>query len=168
MLDKQLEQLESHLADLLAEHRSLLSLIQRKRQALQRADARAVGECCELENQRVQQIGTIEKARQAAIAQVTRQLIDGATQPLTLLQIAERCDEPRRSRLLGLRAEVRDCMEQVRREAAVTRMAMDRLLAHVNGVVQGVVQAIGGGGTYGRRGHRAVSPAMAGGFSATV
>ncbi len=166
-MDKQLNQLESHLRQLLTEHESLLSLIRRKQAAMREANARLVGDCCELENQRVQRIGEIEKSRQGVVAELTAMLTPGAAKPMTVGQVAERVDEPRRGKLLVLQSKLIGVIGDIRRESAVTRAAMERLLNHVNGMVQTIVKTVGGG-TYGRRGVVQATPSLVSSFSATV
>ena len=167
-MDKQLDQLEQHLRSLLAEHEQLLSLIRSKADALRAADASRVGHCCELENHRVQKIGEIEKQRQAVVIAITQQLDPTATQQMSLTAIAEHTEEPRRGRLLVLQAQLTQHMNDVRRESAVLRTAMQRLMNHVNGMIQSVVQNVTGSGTYDRRGVVASAPAVARSFSATA
>lgn len=166
-MDKQLNQLESHLRDLLTEHESLLTLVRRKQKAMREADARLVGDCCELENERVQKIGEIEKTRQVVVAELTAMLAPGAAKPLTVSQIAERLDEPQRGKLLVLQAKLVGVIHDVRQESAVTKAAMERLLSHVNGMVQTIVKTVGGG-TYGRQGEVRATPSLVSSFSATV
>ena len=166
-MDKQLNQLESHLQQLLTEHESLLSLVRRKQQAMREANARLVGDCCELENERVQKIGEIEKTRQLVVAELTEMLAPGAAKPLTVGQIAEHLDEPRRGRVLVIQTQLVRVIGDVRKESAITRAAMERLLNHVNGMVQTIVKTVGGA-TYGRGGMVSAAPSLVSSFSATV
>jgi hypothetical protein len=166
-LDRQLQQLEQQLRDLLSEHDALLALIRRKREALRQAKPSVVSACCQSENGHVQKIGEIEKARQQLAAIITRQIDPDATCPMALREIAEQVDEPQRGRLLVLHQQLKERMEQVRRESAVTRRAMEGLLNHVQGIVQSLTQYVGGGGTYGRRGVVTCAPAGASSFSLT-
>ncbi len=167
-MDKHLTQLETHLRQLLEEHTALLSLIRSKAEALRKADAARVGECCELENHRVQKIGEIEKNRQAVVVALTQQLDPAATEPMSLKRIAEHTDEPQRGHILVLQAQLTQMMNDVRRESAVLRHAMQRLMNHVNGMIQSIVQNVSGSGTYNQRGVVASSPAVAASFSATA
>ena len=166
-MDKQLRQLEQHLRDLLEEHEAMLRLIQRKREAVRQARPAVVEDCTERENQHVQRIGQIEKARQELVAQITTALDAQATEPMRLGQIVERLDEPQRGRLLALQAKLRDCMEQVRRESRVVADAMTGLLQHVQGLVQMVAQTVGGGGVYSSRGRVDAAYAGVSSFSTT-
>ncbi len=167
-MDKQLDNLERQLRELLEAHETMLTLLRRKREAVRHAAPAVVSECTERENECVKRIGAIESSRQQGVAELTRMFEPGATEPLRLAELAERLPEPRRGRLLVLHQQLKGVMEQVRREAAVTRRAMDGLLSHVQGMVQMVVQTVGGGGTYGRRGRVTPAAAVVSSFSTTV
>ncbi len=167
-MDKQWDMLERYLHELIEVHQSMLSLVQRKREAVRQAKPAVVSECTERENELVKRIGAIETERQKVAAELTRLLDAGATEPMRLADLAERVDEPRRGRLLVLHQQLMDVMQTLRRESAITRQAMEGLLNHVQGMVQMLVQTVGGGGTYGRRGRVNAAAAVVSSFSTTV
>ncbi len=166
-MDEQLRQLERHLRELLAEHDGMLELIRRKRQALRTARPAEVDRCTRAENRHVQRIGQIEKERQRVVAALTQSIAPQAQRPLRLGQIADAVGEPTRGRLLTLRQMIHQRIDEVRHESRVTRTAMEGLLNHVQGMVQSIVQHVGGGGTYERRGRVATASATVSSFHTT-
>jgi len=166
-VDKHLNELEQQLRQLLTEHDALLMLLRRKREAVRQARPAVVEDCTQRENQRVQTIGRLEQARQQTVAAITQAIDPQATELMRLAAIAERIDEPQRGRLLVLQAQLRERMEQVRRESKIAAQAMQGLLHHVQGLMQMVVQTVGGGGVYSRRGHVAASSGHVSSFSTT-
>lgn len=163
-----LAQLENHLRELLEEHEAMAAMLRLKREALKRAQPQVVNDCTNRENKHVQRIGEIEKQRQRVVAALTQVIVPQARQPLSLGQIAERSDEPMRGRLLVLQQKLHQTMREIQRESAVTRTAMEGLLHHVQGIVQSIVQNVGGGGTYSRRGQVSVAGATVSSFNATA
>ena len=164
----QMKQLENHLRDLLDEHESMLTLIKRKRDGLKRAQPQVVNDCTNRENRHVQRIGEIEKQRQRVVAALTQVIVPQAPQPLSLGQIAEHASEPTRGRLLVLQKRLHETMQAIQRESSITRRAMEGLLNHVQGIVQSIVQNVGGGGTYCRRGQVSAAGARVSSFNATA
>ena len=150
--DSKVAQLEAILSRQLAEHQQLLSLIGRKRQAVRRADHRLVVDCCRQENRRVQKIGELEKARLSLTGELTLMLAPGVAEPMRLRPLAELVSEPARGRLLVLRQQLCSLMAQVRRDAGVAQRATETLARHMQGIVQTISGAIGGGAAYGRAG----------------
>ena len=151
-MDHQVAQLEATLAQQLHEHDQLLELIQRKRQALRAADHRLVADCCRQENGRVQRIGELEKQRLLLAGELTLLLVPGATEPLRLDALAQRLAEPAQGRLLVLRQQLRQRMEQVRHDAGIAQRAAEALARHMQGLVQTLSGVMSGGAAYGRAG----------------
>lgn len=163
-----IHELERLLTDMLAEHERLEALLQTKLDALRRADAKAVTDCCGRENQIVQKIATLEKRRQAVVAQITQQHNPAAAELMTMAAIAATVDEPRKGRLLTLHAKLRSTAEQTQRTVRVAKQATEGLLNHVQGLMQRIARVVNDGGTYGRAGRVATAaPAMTSSFSIT-
>ncbi len=150
MLDQPAIQLQEQLVALLAEHQQLLALIEKKLQALTKADHALIHECCLKENQHIQRIGEIEKARQALLGRITQMLAPRSAKPMSLVEIAGRLPEPARGKVLALRQNLRQLLESIGRRNQVARKATESLLHHVQGVISLVTQAVNGS-TYGRR-----------------
>jgi len=152
LIDKKAAQLEAILAQQLDEHDQLLGLVTRKRQAVRQAERGLVVDCCKQENQRIQRIAELEKVRLGVTGELTLLLDPGAAEPMRLGELAQRLTEPARGRLLVLRQQLRQRMEQVRREAGIAQRATELLARHMQGVVQTISSAIGGGAAYSRSG----------------
>jgi hypothetical protein len=165
-MDKWLDELETCLRQMHEEHHQMLALIQRKQQAMRQAKADAVHECCGLENQCIQRIGEVEKKRQACLGRLTAAWAPNSAKPLTIVEIAERVAEPRRGRLLVLKAQLTELMHGVRRENQVAQIATQGLIQHVQGVIKQVAAAMNPG-TYGRRGPVVSSNMPCSSFSVT-
>jgi hypothetical protein len=166
-MDKMLSQLEQHLRELLREHEQLLTLIERKEQALRHAQPDLVSDCCRRENQHVQRIGAIEKRRQVLVGQITRQIDPAGSQPFNLRQIAEHASPAQRDRLMVLHAELRQLMVTIKQRNDVARRATEGLLHHVQGVMHAVGQAFASVGVYGRKGVNMGAPAVVSSFTIT-
>ncbi len=151
-MDKDIQELERSLKRLREEHQALLALIARRRNALRRMDLLELESLSVLETERVRAIGEIERQRREAVRKITVALEPGSNMPMKLSILADRVGEPARGRLLMLRSELHDLIEQCRRENGVTKRATESLLHHVRGVMQVVARAVNHSGTYGRRG----------------
>jgi hypothetical protein len=150
-VDKWLDQLESCLTRLDAEHDQLLGLVRRKQGAMRLGQAVVISDCIEREHASVKQIAEIERLRQQTVGQITGAWAPGSAAPMTVAQIAERAGEPRRGRMLMMQQRLRRTIELIRTENEVSRRATEGLLRHVQGVIRHVATAMGGS-TYGRRG----------------
>lgn len=167
-MDKHLQQLEAQLGGLLEAHDAMLALIRRKREAIRQAKPAVVQDCTRRENELVQKIGGLETERQRVVAALTAAIAPQSSQPLRLGQIAERCGEPQRGRLLVMQARLLERMNEIKRESAVVRQAMEGLLGHMQGMVQMLIQTVAGGGTYGQRGTMNAAGAAVSSFNATA
>ncbi len=111
-------------------------------------------ELCRQENQRIQMVSGLEKQRLTLVAQMTLALDPQAPQPLRLKELADRLPEPVRGRLLVLRQQVRQRMEEIQAEVGVARRASELLVRHMQGIIQTIGAAVTGVGTYNRNGGR--------------
>ena len=151
-LTQQLEQLEETLGELVAEHEQLLTLMQEKRRCLREADTDGMSEICRLENEKLQTISELEKQRLETIGHMTLQLDANAREPMRLRGLAEALPEPARGRLLARRQQLRERMEEVRRESSVARRAAQSLMGHVEGLVNTLSSVAAQGASYDRGG----------------
>lgn len=155
-MDKSPEQLvaalESTLQQMLALHQELLAIMQRKRDAMRRGNARLMADLCGLENQKVQAISELEKMRLERVAHLTLHIQPNAAEPMRMADLAERLPEPLRGRVLVLRQQLREQMLAVKEQTSIARRAADSLMRHVQGLVQTVTAASGSATTYSRRG----------------
>lgn len=150
-----LDALESTLRSQLDEHQKLLTLLQRKREAVRHAKIDAIGELIEHERMQIERIAELERGRDQIVQRLTQQLQPGSTEPMPLAAIAERADEPVQSRLLGIAAQLRDLVKEVRQTSSVVRNAAEALSNHISGVMQTFHAALSRAGVYGRQGQLA-------------
>jgi hypothetical protein len=151
-MDKQLAKLEQILHQQMAAHDQLKSILTRRLTALRQADHEQIEKCCELENEQVQRIAELEKNRLELVADLTLKIDPTAPQPLRMNELAELLDEPARGRLLVLRQQLKERMEQIRTDMQTARSATDVLVRHMQGLMQTIGGLMTGVGTYGRRG----------------
>ncbi len=154
VMEPQIAQIETILAQMIEEHDHLDRLLQRKRDALRVADHAQVAACTAQENQRVQAIAELEKRRMMLVGDVTLALDPGAQQPMSLRDVAERLSEPVRGRLLVRRQELRQRMIDVRQRAGVVQRATEALSQHMHGLMQTISGAVTGPGCVRPRGPR--------------
>lgn len=152
MADVKLEPLvtsiESVMQQALVLHAALLELLVRKRAALASADTGSMIELSRLENEKVQQISELEKARLQLVARLTLLLVPDAKEPMHLRDLALRLPEPMRSRLLLLRQKLRDQMLKVKEQTSVAKRATEALARHVQGLVQTIHSFASGSPAY--------------------
>ena len=150
------------LKQLTERHEQLLSLMLRQREALRSADHRGVSELSRLENALVKAITELEKRRLELVADLTRVVDPAAPQPMRMRDLAERLPEPARGRLLVLREQLRQRIQQVKDESSVTRRATEALMKHMQGLVQ-TLSTAGRGSAYAPRAtmnSRPITPAL--------
>lgn len=164
MVNPQINKMEQILRDLLTEHEALLMLLQRKHEAIRQAKTTVVEDCTVRENAHVQRIGRLEKERQQLLAVMSPKSLGRF---LRVAEIAEMADEPQRTHLVVLAAQLRQRMVEIKELSQMMKVALESLLKHMSGVVQMVLQTVGGGGTYGRRGRVTQAPKVSS-FSAVA
>jgi hypothetical protein len=152
-LDTVVDRLEDALRQQQQVYSEMLTLLRRKRDAVRTADHRVIGDCCRLENEQVRKLSDLEKRRLALVGRLTELLEPAAAQPMRLLEVTDRLEEPARGRLLVLRQQTLELMQQVQAESGVVRRAAESLMRHVQGLVQSIGVAMTGVGTYGNRGN---------------
>lgn len=165
---KQIDRLEAMLREQLELHRQLHGVLQRKRAALREAKRAELDDCCRAENGFVQKISELEKKRLTLVGELTLKVSLQAREPMRLDELAGHLPEPSRGRLLVLRQQLRDLMQQVRADAHVVRRATEALARHMQGLMQSVAAAINGSGSYGATGATPAAAMKLSTFSATA
>jgi hypothetical protein len=155
--DEPFDCLERIIIELDARHDELLALLERKRQAIARADADAIHECCRLECRTIDDIRSIEAKRQLIVRDLA--LAIGANDPgaLGVEQIAAHASPEQAERLLAVSTPVKSKIERLRQRSAVLKQAAEALSRHMSGVMQSVHAAMAQTRVYGRQGR--LSPA---------
>ncbi|MFW6059103.1 MAG: flagellar protein FlgN [Phycisphaeraceae bacterium] len=144
----QTQPLEETLKRMTAQHEQLLSLLERKRAAVREGDEQQVAALCRLENEALRTISELETTRAQQVGELTLQVEPNANAPLRLAVLAERLPEPARGRLLVLRSQLRQRMEQVREQTSIARRATESLARHMQGLVQTIGVLATGVSTY--------------------
>ena len=147
-LTPETQPLEETLKQLTTQHEQLLALLQRKRAAVCEADDQKVAALCRLENETLRTISQLEAERARQAGDLTLQVQPDATAPLRLGALAERLPEPARGRLLVLRNQLCQRMQQVQEQSSITRRATDSLARHMHGLVQTIGVLTTGVSTY--------------------
>jgi hypothetical protein len=150
-----LDALEKMLRSQLEEHKKLLALLERKREAVRQAKIDVIGQLIEDERRLIERIAEIDRAREQVVQRLTQQLAPRASEPLAISAIADHAEEPVQSRLLGIAAQLREMVMKVRQTSTVVRSAAEALSNHINGVMQSFHAALSRAGVYGRQGHLA-------------
>lgn len=157
-------EVERLLRAFLAEQDRLREIAAARRRAIAAADPRAMARCVQDENEVVQRLAALDRERNALATAAAKRFPApagaGRDWRPTLSWIAQRIEEPVRSSLLALAAELRERIETVRRENESVRMAADTLARHMQGILRAVEQRLNHSGAYGRRGLVPAGPAI--------
>jgi hypothetical protein len=145
---QQLDTLEDILRSLIGRHEQLGKLLDQQRAAMRRGDADRMTELCRLQNAQIQNISELEKKRLTLVAELTTKAAPDAPEPLKLLDLAQRFPEPMRGRLLVLRQQLVQRMEDVQQKSSVARRAAYSLCKHVTGLVRAIATVSYGGAAY--------------------
>lgn len=151
-----LDQLESNLIKQLEKHRMLERCVEQKHQAIRLAHIEQVTHICEEENEIVQSLGELEKARLALTGTLTELNRPDSEKPLTISEIADIAGEERGMRLREIKAELNKLLMDIRKRSSVVRLAMEKLNQHMIGIKQIVHSALSRAGVYGSRGQVAL------------
>lgn len=138
------------LSALLAEHRTLDSLLTEQRDAIRNADPASLGNAADRYARTLARIADLESSRVALIASWPGSR--GRRKPPTLSEIAASMPEPGRSECLALASKLRAALESTRTTTGVLRTASSSLLAHMEGLMRQVGRRLSHAGTYGRTG----------------
>ena len=146
------EMLERILRAQLDGHRQLLEHIERKREAIRRADINAVGDLCQQEHAVAHHVTELEKHRLALVGKLTGALRPNASEPLKISEIAEIIGGEHRESLLEAAMSLCGAVDEVRRASSIVRAAGESLSRHMSGLMQTVQSALSRARVYGERG----------------
>jgi len=153
-VDKQIAQLETGIKAEMQIHEELLKLLKAKNEAIREGDVKRMARICGRENEKVQRLSEVVKQRLHLVADLTQQVEPNAERPMRLGELVERLDEPARGRLLVLRQQLRQRMEEVGRQTKLAKRTSVSMLKHMHGIVQSVGSKLTGIATYTARGLR--------------
>ncbi len=150
--EKNLAMLESLMNRAIGLHGEMITLLDRKREAMRRSDTNVMTELCRLENDKVRLISELEKQRLTLIARLTLMVKPDARSPMRLGELAEQLPEPRRGHLLVLRKQLFERMTEVKGRTSVARKAAESLVKHMHGLIQNIGAITTGVSTYSEKG----------------
>ncbi len=157
MNEKRADELIVVLGELKSLHEELLLVIRRKLEAMRRADGEQMQSCAARERFLAERIRQREGLRRQLAEAVTESLEMGASdrkaaKMVKVGELAERMDEPRRSRMIVLASAIRQAIEQVDQANRVAALVGQEMAKHFQKVREAVISASGDGGVYCRTG----------------
>lgn len=146
------EALREALAELRREYEALESLADRRRDAVSRADLKAISECIGSENEVVQRIASAEQRRREAASALSERfgLEDAESAPVS--RLAEHLDEHERADLLAAADDLRSVIRRVQQKNSAARRAAETLARHMQGLLRAAEHWFSHAGTYGKQG----------------
>ena len=144
-------------------YQRLLVALERKREAIRVAELERVPEIAEVEGKIVDRLAELDVQRGMQVAALA-EVLGLSSEGVTISMICEELEEEDAARLAALAMQLRNRLEQTRKESSIIRAAGDALARHMAGVVQSVTGALSGTGIYGSRGQIATGVALARGL----
>lgn len=160
MSEAVVRQLAECLAEMRGLYEELLAVLQRKLEAMRRADTELLNSCAARERFLLQRISEAESSRKVLVTDLQVRAGVAAKRPISITQLAERIGEPGRSKLLVLADGLRRLVEQTNQVNQVAALAGKELLAHFKHVYDVMRTAERDTGTYDVRGARAAGSAQ--------
>ena len=158
-----LKELENVLRMQIDGYARLLVALDRKREVIKLAQLDRVGGIAEMELKILERLHELDQRREAVIVDVIRALgIEG--QEASVSTICGSLSEEAAARLLALASELRQNIEQARKESSVVRSAGEALSKHMAGVMQSVRGVLASAGIYGNQGQLTGGVARASGL----
>jgi len=153
-MNTEVQAMEKLLTALFEDHQLLLKCIERKRQAIATAQINLVADLVHEEQTIIKRVAEVERHRIALVRRMSRIIKPDTQDELSMREITEAIvDQPQRTRIEALAAQLRDAVTQVRKESSVVRAAAEALARHMNGVMQSVQSALSRAGIYSHNGH---------------
>jgi hypothetical protein len=152
-MDKLITELLKLLRELLAAQQGLVTLALARRDAMRTFDVERLNMLSAREHAEMQALGQLESRRKALVAQF-RTFLGRNVEP-TVSEIARRAQEPARSQLLAVAAQIKEAVEQLDRNTRINASVSEAVvkgLAKVLKVVTGLAQHAG---LYMRNGRKA-------------
>jgi len=148
-MSRQVSELQTLLAQLTAEHRKLLSLMESQHAAMKKLDIAAMGELINLQEATRLRINHLEGRRRALIRQITTAL--RLTEPPTLSGLAEMFPQ-QAAGLTKARQELREVIGKVSQRSRHSGRLAGAVLGHLNTAMRLLAAAVERAGLYTRRG----------------
>ena len=151
--------LEVVLDELHARFGDLVSLAERRLEAIRAASPADLSACISAENEVVQRVAAIEKRRIATVGKLAERLGSKAGVNTSFTWIADRIDAGAGDRIRRLARRLRDRMEMLNRLNETAALATKTLVTHMQGLMAQVGARLSHARTYARNG--AVLPGAA-------
>ncbi|TVQ31739.1 MAG: hypothetical protein EA376_08750 [Phycisphaeraceae bacterium] len=146
------EQLETMLKELRVENEHLAALADGRDSAIREANMRALGACLARESEAVQRIADIERRREGIVHYFAIRFSAPDPNAVTATWIAERLDGPVAERVREAAQELREAILRLRSRNESSRISVQTLASHMQGLLRSAEQALSHSGAYGRRG----------------
>jgi hypothetical protein len=159
--DTHVEALEHVLRELLSEHRTLVDLAARHREALRSADGAAITQLS-LERDRVNERIVALNNERLDVTSALAGSVRAPTRAVTVRTVLEMLEPARSAKLRSLADELRSAIESARREHSVLRDATAAFAGHLGGVLSRAVEMCSPARTYTAAGRVSVSATLPG------
>ncbi len=157
-LDRHALDLERVLLQIADRYETLARCAKDRREAMRRADPRALAQCIDAENQAVQALADLERRRMIVVEAIAAAIGSPDKSQTPVSRLAPALPEPARSRLLTLSASLKQLMEHVTNLNEGARRAADLLAAHMEGLMRHVAAKLNHAQTYNPKGVVASGP----------
>ncbi|HVZ94267.1 MAG TPA: flagellar protein FlgN [Phycisphaerales bacterium] len=158
--DPQVAEVESLVTEFIGCYERLLELARRRHEAMRRARPREMAECIGEEATIVQRIAELEARRLRLVGAIAERLQSSNGRYTRLSWIAERMEDPVRSRMIAQAARLRELIEAVQSENATVGAAARALALHMEGLMKQLAARHNHSRTYGRKGSVEAGPAV--------
>ncbi|MEC9373765.1 MAG: flagellar export chaperone FlgN [Planctomycetota bacterium] len=146
-------QLAELLEDLSAEYGRIHDLGERRERALRNADTKALGACLQEESGAVERIVALDRRRAGVVGFFASRFEARTTAEITATWIAERIgDEGLAKRIRESATGLRDVIVRVKQSNDASRLAVETLAGHMQGLLRAAAERMSHSGAYGRKG----------------
>lgn len=157
---------------MLGEHRAMMTVVERRREALRRAKINDLNQCVAEESAIAQRVALLDQRRESVVAALLP-LIGGV--PAGAARgwkpnaewLASRIGGKQGERLLTTAKALREVIASLREANASTRDAAETVARHIQGIVRSVEQRLSGSGAYTPRGVVSAPPSALFGVDVT-
>ena len=157
-MDKLVAELIELLRLLLGAHGRLLAIATARREAMRLFDVGGMNDLLERERQELAGVQGLEQQRRNLIARFGPVLGRGVA--ATTGEIANRCQEPRRTQVLTLAAELRSVVEKLDRESRINVKVSQGVVKSLSKVMQVITGMAQHAGLYMRNGRKTTMAGM--------
>jgi hypothetical protein len=154
-MSRQLADLETALTQLLAEHKNLLTGVERQQAAMRKLDVEGLEQATAAQEAARLRIAAIDTRRKLLLGQIAK-LLRVDEKQLTLARLAD-LHPARKPQLLAIRNELKDVVAKTQARTKVANRVSAAILGHLNTVVRIVAGAVEKANVYTKQGTPRVS-----------